>query len=103
MRFASSAIVMATVLLVCRPNASVADAQGGIRIIPNVWDDAAIADCHDGSVASLEEMFNPDRLKETHVAGGWMPLGAKSHAIQGHKFGLGSKEREQLIAFLRIL
>lgn len=42
---------------------------------------------HDRSVASLEEMFDPDRLKQTHIPGGWMPVGAKSHAIQGHEFG----------------
>ena len=60
---------------------------------------------HDGSVASLEEMFDPDRLRETHVPGGWMPEGAKSHAIQGHEFGLKLEpnERKQLIAFLRTL
>ena len=60
---------------------------------------------HDGSVASLEEMFDPDRLKPSHVPGGWMPLGAKSHAIQGHEFGLklNTDEREELIAFLRTL
>jgi hypothetical protein len=60
---------------------------------------------HDGSVASLEEMFDPDRLKPTHVPGGWMPMGVKTHAIQGHEFGLKLEagEREQLIAFLRTL
>jgi hypothetical protein len=60
---------------------------------------------HDGSVASLEEMFDPDRLKSSHVPGGWMPAGAKTHAIQGHQFGLklDAGEREQLIAFLRTL
>lgn len=60
---------------------------------------------HDGSAASLEEMFDPDRLKATHVPGGWMPPGAKTHAIQGHEFGLGlaPEEREQLLAFLRTL
>ena len=60
---------------------------------------------HDGSAASLEEMFDPDRLKEAHVPGGWMPAGAKSHAIQGHEFGLKlqPEEREQLLAFLRTL
>ena len=60
---------------------------------------------HDGAVASLEEMFDPDRLKETHVPGGYMPAGAKTHAIQGHEFGLKlqPEEREQLIAFLRTL
>jgi CxxC motif-containing protein (DUF1111 family) len=60
---------------------------------------------HDGSAASLEEMFDPERLKETHVPGGWMPVGAKTHAIQGHEFGLRLEggEREQLLAFLRTL
>jgi hypothetical protein len=60
---------------------------------------------HDGSAASLEEMFDLDRLNETHVPGGWSPLGAETHAIQGHKFGLNLKpeERSDLIAFLRTL
>jgi hypothetical protein len=60
---------------------------------------------HDGAVASLEEMFDPDRLKETHVPGGWRPLGSQTHAIQGHEFGLRLEpaERDQLIAFLRTL
>jgi CxxC motif-containing protein (DUF1111 family) len=60
---------------------------------------------HDGAVASLEEMFDPDRLRNIHVPGGWTPLGAKTYAIRGHEFGLklNSMEREQLIAFLRTL
>ena len=60
---------------------------------------------HDGSVASLEEMFNPDRLKETHVPGGFRPLGTDARAIPGHTFGLNLKpeERQQLIAFLKTL
>jgi hypothetical protein len=60
---------------------------------------------HDGSVASLEEMFDPDRLKETHVPGGWIPPGVKTHAIKGHEFGLrlSAEERAELIAFLRTL
>lgn len=60
---------------------------------------------HNGSVASLEEMFDPDRLKETHVAGGWMPPGKKTFGIKGHEFGLklSPEERNQLIAFLRTL
>ena len=60
---------------------------------------------HDGSVASLEEMFDPDRLKDTHVPGGWSPPGAKTGAIKGHEFGLHltPAERGQLIAFLRTL
>jgi hypothetical protein len=60
---------------------------------------------HDGSVASLEEMFDPDRLSETHVPGGFTPPDKRQHAIKGHEFGLklAPAERLQLIAFLRTL
>jgi hypothetical protein len=60
---------------------------------------------HDGAAASLEEMFDPERLKETHVPGGYSPPDVKTRAIPGHEFGLKleSREREQLIAFLRAL
>ena len=60
---------------------------------------------HDGSAASLEEMLDPDRLKDAHVPGGFRPPGTETHAIQGHEFGLklNPTEREQLIAFLRTL
>jgi hypothetical protein len=60
---------------------------------------------HDGSAASLEEMFDPDRLKDTHVPGGWSPPDMATRAIKGHEFGLhlNPTERQQLIAFLRTL
>jgi CxxC motif-containing protein (DUF1111 family) len=60
---------------------------------------------HDGSVASLEEMFDPDRLKETHYPGGFTPPDKPQRAIKGHEFGLKllPEERLQLIAFLRTL
>src|SRR5215467_429021 len=60
---------------------------------------------HDGSAASLEEMFDPDRLKETHKPGGWSPPGVENRAIKGHEFGLrlSAEERAELIAFLRTL
>jgi len=60
---------------------------------------------HDGAAASLEEMFDPDRLKETHVPGGYSPPGVKTRAISGHEFGLKlePREREELISFLRAL
>jgi len=60
---------------------------------------------HDGPAASLEELFNPDRLKETHVPGGYLPPGLQARPIKGHEFGLNLElaEREQLIAFLRTL
>ena len=60
---------------------------------------------HDGSAPSLEEMFDPDRPKETHKPGGWSPPGAETRAIKGHEFGLrlSAEERAELIAFLRTL
>ena len=60
---------------------------------------------HDGSAASLEEMFDPDRLNESHIRGGFRPGGAPTGAIQGHEFGLrlNPVERAQLLAFLRTL
>jgi hypothetical protein len=59
---------------------------------------------HDGAAASLEEMFDPDRLNDTHVPG-WSLPGTTTRAIKGHEFGLhlSPSEREQLIAFLRTL
>ena len=55
--------------------------------------------------ATLEELFDPGRLKDSHVRGGWSPLGEKTRAIKGHDFGLelDPVERAQLIAFLRTL
>lgn len=60
---------------------------------------------HDGSAASLEEMFDPDRLTDSHIRGGWNPPGAALQAIKGHEFALKltSSERAQLLAFLRTL
>ena len=60
---------------------------------------------HDGSVGSLEEMFDPDRLRDTHEPKGFTPPGMPQRAIRGHEFGLklAPDEREQLVAFLRTL
>jgi hypothetical protein len=60
---------------------------------------------HDGSVASLEEMFDPERLSDTHEPKGFAPPGTVTRAIPGHEFGLDltTEERAQLIAFLRTL
>ena len=60
---------------------------------------------HHGAVASLEEMFDPNRLRADYVPKGWRPFGTKAYSVRGHEFGLklSSQEREQLIAFLRTL
>jgi hypothetical protein len=60
---------------------------------------------HDGSLASLEEMFDPDRLTDTFAPEGWNPVGVKTRAVIGHEFGLrlSPDEKRSLIAFLRTL
>jgi hypothetical protein len=60
---------------------------------------------HDGSVASLEEMFDAARLSPDHEPGGWKGPGVTKRAIPGHPFGFGLKpeEKEALLAFLRSL
>ena len=60
---------------------------------------------HDGSVASLEEMFDPYRLKPDHVPGGWIGPGVTNRAIPGHPFGLAlnTEDKAALLAFLRSL
>jgi hypothetical protein len=60
---------------------------------------------HDGSVASLEEFFDPERLEPTHMSGGWRPPGTGNQAIKGHAFGLGltPDQKTALLAFLRSL
>lgn len=59
---------------------------------------------HDGSVTSLEEMFNPGRLDASFVQTGFK--GTDEHrAAPGHEFGLhlADTDREDLIAFLKTL
>jgi hypothetical protein len=60
---------------------------------------------HDGSVASLEEMFDPSRLSPEHEPGGWKGPGVTKRAVHGHQFGLELKPEEKvaLLAFLRSL
>jgi hypothetical protein len=60
---------------------------------------------HDGSVASLEEMFDPARLRPDHEPGGWKGPGVTKRAIPGHPFGLAlnAHDKSALLAFLRSL
>lgn len=60
---------------------------------------------HDGSAASLEELFDPDRLKPDHVPGGWKGPGVTNRAVPGHVFGLtlNAQDKAALLAFLRSL
>jgi len=61
---------------------------------------------HNGSVATLEDWFNPLRLDDDYVPTGWKgPAGTKTRAVKGHEFGLdlSNGETEALIAFLKSL
>jgi len=60
---------------------------------------------HDGSLTSLEEMFDPGRLQDSFVRSGFKTPGQPSQAVKGHEFGLRltAEERGQLLAFLRSL
>jgi hypothetical protein len=60
---------------------------------------------HDGSVATLEEMFDPQRLRPAHVPGGWKGPDVTNRSIPGHQFGLSlsADDKAALLAFLRTL
>jgi hypothetical protein len=61
---------------------------------------------HDGSCATLEDWFDPRRLRDDYVPTGFLgPHGAKTKAVKGHTFGLSlsSDDRTALIAFLKTL
>lgn len=60
---------------------------------------------HNGSVATLEDWFDPRRLKDDYVPTGFRGFKAKTRAVRGHEFGLKISEadRKALIAFLKTL
>jgi len=61
---------------------------------------------HSGSVSSLEDWFDPKRLRDDYVPTGWKgPPGTTTRAVPGHKFGhdLSDEDKRALIAFLKTL
>jgi hypothetical protein len=60
---------------------------------------------HDGSVATLEDWFDPARLRDDYTPTGFIGADCKHRAVPGHEFGLRllPSERRALIAFLRTL
>ena len=60
---------------------------------------------HNGSVATLEDWFDPRRLRNDYVPTGWKGAGVKTRAVKGHPFGidLSPEDKRALIAFLRTL
>lgn len=61
---------------------------------------------HNGSVATLEDWFDPRRLRDDYVPTGWKgPPGTRSRAVRGHEYGLdlSAEDKAALIAFLKTL
>jgi hypothetical protein len=60
---------------------------------------------HSGSVATLEDWFDPRRLREGYTPTGFMGYKATHRAVCGHEFGLRLRggDKAALIAFLRTL
>ena len=60
---------------------------------------------HNGSVATLEDWFDPKRLNDDYVPTGHIGYGFKTRAVKGHEFGLDlpADDKKALIAFLKTL
>lgn len=60
---------------------------------------------HNGSIATLEDWFDPKRLRPEYTPTGYRPHGIDRRPVPGHLFGLNLKPEEKaaLIAFLRTL
>jgi len=51
---------------------------------------------HNGSVATLEDWFDPRRIQDDYVPTGWKgPPGTKTRAVKGHEFGLDLSEVDE--------
>lgn len=68
-----------------------------------VWNRTAFL--HGGNLANLEDMFDPNRLKDDYVPTGYKPPWKQRMAVPGHPFGmeLRTDEKKALVAFLRSL
>ncbi len=60
---------------------------------------------HNGSVATLEDWFDPARLRAGYVPTGFKSYNGQAHPVPGHRFGLSlsADDKAALIAFLRTL
>jgi mono/diheme cytochrome c family protein len=60
---------------------------------------------HDGSVTTLEEWFDPARLRDDYVPSGFKGYKVTHRAVPGHPFGLAltAEDKASLIAFLKTL
>ena len=60
---------------------------------------------HNGTIATLDDWFDPRRLRADYVPTGYRAYGVKQRPVPGHPFGLSLKadDKRALIAFLRTL
>ena len=60
---------------------------------------------HDGSVTTLEEWFDPARLRDDYIPSGYKGFKVTRRAVPGHQFGLtlDAEDKSALIAFLKTL
>jgi hypothetical protein len=60
---------------------------------------------HNGSVAALEDWFDPRRLHDDYIPTGFRGYGVRTRAVKGHPYGLSLSEQDRrvLIAFLKTL
>jgi hypothetical protein len=60
---------------------------------------------YNGSIATLEDWFDPQRLRDDYVPTGFLGYGIKARDVKGHPFGLdlSMTNRKALIAFLKTL
>ena len=56
-------------------------------------------------VATLEDWFDPQRLRDDYVPTGFKGIGSKTRAVIGHEFGLqlSAEDKRALISFLKTL
>jgi hypothetical protein len=60
---------------------------------------------HNGSLATLEDMFDAKRLDDEYIPTGYKPTWLKTMAVPGHPFGLEltTADKRALIAYLKSL
>jgi hypothetical protein len=71
--------------------------------LKGVWYRSAFG--HSGPVASLEDWFDPARLRNDYIPTGFKGAGERPRPVPGHRFGLSlsDEDRRALVAFLRTL
>jgi hypothetical protein len=89
------------------PNAALKSLRGrGYYKVPSlkgVWYRGPFV--HNGTIATLEDWFDPRRLRKDYVPTGYKAYAVPNRAVPGHPFGLSltAEDRRALIAFLRTL